>query len=97
MLLVINTHTIYIADIKDVNTSTINEIFETVGHPEYYFDKMLQLDSVELDQDYDLYDYDEITVPGVINRIDIDNAEPIGTFRVVSSKYVSVDGTIDLD
>ena len=97
MLLVINTHTIYIADVKDANTSTISEIFEAVGHPEYYFDKMLQLDSVELDQDYDVYDYDEITIPGAINRIDISNAEPIGTFRVVSSKYVRLDGTIDFD
>lgn len=97
MLLVIDTHTIYIANVKDANTSTISEIFEAVGHPEYYFDKMLQLDSVELDQDYDVYDYDEITIPGAINRIDISNAKPIGTFRVVSSKYVRLDGTIDFD
>jgi hypothetical protein len=87
----------YIADIKDASVSTINEIFEAVGHPEYYFDKMLQLDSVELDQEYDIYDYDEITVPDVVSRIDIDNVEPIGTFRVVSRKYVIVDGTVDLD
>lgn len=85
-----------IAEIPDCNYDAVSKAFEMIGHPEYALNPE-DIKSLEVDTDYDLYDWDDIATAMVeqdkkdLSDVDLDYVSSIGTITVHSEKYIEID------
>lgn len=98
MLLVAETkYGVYVAETKDNSLEAVSASFEMMGHPEFTLNNV---DSLEINKDYDIYDWDDIATYAGENGISIDEVNyvnditPVGTISVYGENYVVIKGDI---
>jgi len=101
MLLIIETRSrTCIAKINDANYESVSKVFEMIGCPYYTLSEVKENDSLSIDEEYNLYDWDDIAEvmteqnKSSIFDVDLNDVYCIGNVKIVEDDYVWVNGNI---
>lgn len=102
MLLIIETQSrTCITKINDANYASVIKAFEMIGRPELTISIIRENDFLKLNEDYYLYDWDDIaTVMTEQNKsslfeVNINDVDSVGTIKILEDNYVWVNGEVE--
>ncbi|MBQ8218313.1 MAG: hypothetical protein IJZ79_03315 [Bacilli bacterium] len=102
MLLIIETLSrTCIAKINDASYESVSKVFEMIGRPELTISGIRENDSLKLNEEYDLHDWDDVATvmteqhKASLLDVNLEDVECIGTVKILEDDYVWVNGEIE--
>lgn len=102
MLLIIETQSrTCVVKINDASYESVSKAFEMISRPELTIGGIRENDSLKLNEEYDLYDWDDVATvmteqhKSSLFDVNLEDVECIGTVKILEDDYVWINGEVE--